>query len=86
MGKVGRAVGASRGHLAEVFREVVGVSPYRYQLQLRLARAQELLMESDDLAQLALDLGFSSHSHFTTAFRHRFGETPAHFRARIRRE
>jgi AraC-like DNA-binding protein len=43
-------------------------------------------MESDDLAQLALDLGFSSHSHFTTAFRHRFGETPAHFRARIRRE
>jgi AraC-like DNA-binding protein len=86
LGRIGRAVGASPGHLAEVFREIAGVSPYRYQLQMRLARAQGLLLERDDLARLALDLGFSSHSHFTTAFRRRFGETPAHFRARMRKE
>jgi AraC-like DNA-binding protein len=86
MTRVGRALGASPGHLAEVFREIAGVSPYHYQLQLRLARAQELLLEREDLAQLALDLGFSSHSHFTTAFRRRFGDTPARVRARIRRQ
>ena len=28
------------------------------------------------LSALALDLGFSSHSHFTTAFRRHFGVTP----------
>lgn len=84
LGDVGRAVGASPGHVSEVFREIVGISPYRYQLQLRLTRASELLSKQDDLARLALDLGFSSHSHFTTAFRQRFGDTPEKYRARLR--
>ena len=83
---VARAMGASSGYVSEVFREIVGVPPYQYQLQLRLTRATELLGTQDDLARLALDLGFSSHSHFTTAFRHRFGDTPGSFRARVRRE
>jgi AraC-like DNA-binding protein len=52
---------------------------------MRLTRARELLATQDDLARLALDLGFSSHSHFTTAFRRRYGDTPAQARARIRR-
>jgi AraC-like DNA-binding protein len=82
--ELSRAVGASPAYLAEVFREVVGIPLYRYQLELRLARARELLGTQDDLARLALDLGFSSHSHFSTAFRHRFGDTPARVRARVR--
>jgi AraC-like DNA-binding protein len=84
LAELSRAVGASPAYLAEVFREVVGIPLYRYQLELRLARARELLGTQDDLARLALDLGFSSHSHFSTAFRHRFGDTPARVRARVR--
>ena len=42
---------------------------YRYQLRLRLARALDLLAQYDDLTTLGLDLGFSSHSHFSAAFR-----------------
>ena len=46
---------------------------YRYQLRLRLARALDLLGRYDDLTRLSLDLGFSSHSHFSSAFRQVYG-------------
>jgi AraC-like DNA-binding protein len=31
-----------------------------------------------------MDLGFSSHSHFTAAFRQTYGRTPADFQRSIR--
>ncbi len=46
---------------------------YRYQRRLRLARALDLISQYDDLTTLGLDLGFSSHSHFTAAFREVYG-------------
>jgi AraC family transcriptional regulator len=48
--------------------------------QLRLARALAELPHTDDLTTLALDVGFSSHSHFSAAFRRAFGMTPSQFR------
>jgi len=39
---------------------------------------------TDDLTMLALDTGFSSHSHFTAAFRRAFGCTPSQFRMSTR--
>jgi AraC family transcriptional regulator len=59
-----------------------GVSLRRYVNQLRLARALIELRSVDDLTRLALELGFSSHSHFTLAFRRAFGCTPSQFRGR----
>ncbi|HEX8838007.1 MAG TPA: AraC family transcriptional regulator, partial [Candidatus Acidoferrum sp.] len=56
-------------YLTQVFQQVEGLPLYRYQLRLRLARALDLLPQYDDLTTLALDLGFSSHSHFSAAFR-----------------
>jgi AraC-like DNA-binding protein len=53
---------------------------YRYQLQLRLARALDLLEGDVDLSSLAQDLGFSSHSHFAAAFRQAYGRSPSAFR------
>jgi AraC-like DNA-binding protein len=46
-------------------------------VQLRLARALIEVPHADDLTALALDLGFSSHSHFTAAFRRAFGQSPS---------
>ena len=46
-------------------------------MQLRLARALDLLGEFADLSSLGLYLGFSSHSHFSSAFRKAYGATPA---------
>ena len=42
--------------------------------------------QCDDLTDLGLDLGFSSHSHFSAAFRAAYGRTPSAFRqAALRR-
>jgi len=67
-------------YLTQVFQQVEGMPLYRYQLRLRLARALDLLAQYDDLTALSLDLGFSSHSHFTAAFREAYGRTPSEFR------
>ncbi len=67
-------------YLTQVFQQVEGVPLYRYQLRLRLARALDLLAQQDDLTTLSLDLGFSSHSHFTAVFREAYGRSPSEFR------
>jgi AraC-like DNA-binding protein len=77
-------VGVSPVYLTQVFQQVEGMPLYRYQLRLRLARALDLLGRYDDLSSLAMDLGFSSHSHFTAAFRKTYGRTPANFQRSIR--
>jgi AraC family transcriptional regulator len=80
LAEVAWSVGASPAYLTDVFRRVEGVPLHRYLTQLRLARALVELPHAPDLTALALDLGFSSHSHFTAAFRRAFGCTPSRFR------
>lgn len=77
--EVASAVGASPAYLTDVFRRIEGVPLHRYLVQLRLARALAELPHTDDLTTLALRLGFSSHRHFSAAFRRAFGCTPSRF-------
>jgi AraC-like DNA-binding protein len=77
---IATAVGVSPVYLTQVFQQVESVPLYQYQLRLRLARALHLLGRYDDLTRLGLDLGFSSHSHFSAAFRRLYGRTPTEFR------
>jgi AraC-like DNA-binding protein len=77
---IARAVGASPAYLTDLFARVEGVPLHQYLTQLRLARALVELPYATDLTALALDLGFSSHSHFSYAFRRAFGCTPSRFR------
>jgi len=67
-------------YLTQVFQQVEGMPLYQYQLRLRLARALQLLARYDDLTTLALDLGFCSHSHFSSAFRKFYGYSPSAFK------
>jgi AraC-like DNA-binding protein len=79
-----KQVGTSPFHLAHVFRSVTGISVHRHLVQLRLATALERLAEGEDsLSALALDLGFSTHSHFTAVFRRNVGMTPKQARAAL---
>jgi AraC family transcriptional regulator len=73
-------VGGSAVYLTQVFQQVEGLPLYRYQLHLRLARALDMLAQYDDLTALSLDLGFSSHSHFSAAFQRTYGRSPSEFR------
>jgi len=73
-------VGGSPVYLTQAFQQVEGMPLYRYHLRLRLARALDLIAGCEDVAALAQDLGFSSHSHFSAAFRQAYGRTPSEFR------
>jgi len=86
LSEIAKEVGVSPVYLTQVFTRVEGVPLYRYHLRLRLARALDLIDQYDNLTALSLELGFSSHSHFTAAFRHAYGRTPADFQrsARLR--
>ncbi|HSE65873.1 MAG TPA: AraC family transcriptional regulator, partial [Gemmatimonadales bacterium] len=79
LAEIAAEVGVSPVYLTQVFAQVEAVPLYRYHLRLRLARALDLLGQYDNLSALSIDLGFSSHSHFTAAFRQAYGRTPAEF-------
>ena len=72
------SLGCSPYYLCRAFRRGTGTTLHAYRERLRLRRA---LLEIDDrrgdLTGLALDLGYSSHSHFTAAFRRMFGRPPS---------
>jgi AraC-like DNA-binding protein len=80
LAEIAAEVRGSPVYLTQVFQQVEGLPLYRYHLRLRLARALDLLAQYDDLTALSLDLGFSSHSHFSAAFREAYGRSPSEFR------
>src|SRR5882724_5246065 len=80
LAEIAAEVRGSPVYLTQVFQQVEGIPLYRYQMRLRLARALDLLAQYDDLTALSLDLGFCSHSHFSSTFREAYGRTPSEFR------
>jgi AraC-like DNA-binding protein len=77
-----RRFGCSPFHLSRVFPQVAGLSLRAYVARLRArAAAEHLARGTRDLTQLALDLGYADHSHFTNAFRREWGVPPSVFRA-----
>jgi len=85
LAQIAAQVGASPAYLTHAFQACEGMTIAKYQRRLRLARALTELPHTEDLTALALELGFSSHAHFSTAFRETYGETPSAYRARMRR-
>lgn len=79
---VARASHASPFHLARTFRKHTGEPIHQYLTHLRLRTSLErLAVGTEDLTSIALDLGFSSHSHFTDTFRRAFGRPPSAVRS-----
>jgi AraC family transcriptional regulator len=76
--------GYSRTHFYRMFMAATGQTPHRYLLELRLKKAESLLADpSLSLIDIAFACGFSSHAHFSTAFRSRFGFSPSAFRRNL---
>jgi len=76
-------VGLSRRQLERLFKQYLGSLPSRYYLELRLQRARQLLLDTNhSIVQVGLMCGFSSGSHFSTAFGALFGNTPREERQR----
>jgi len=70
-------------HLCRLFRKYTGQTIHQYLNQLRLRTSlEDVTQASVDLTNLALKMGFTSHSHFTAAFRKAFGTPPSTLRNR----
>ncbi|MDQ6738209.1 MAG: AraC family transcriptional regulator [Gemmatimonadota bacterium] len=76
--------GVSAFYLARTFRREAGIPIHQYLLRLRLGTALERMSDPTvRLSAIALDAGFSSPSHFTSAFRKTFGVAPTAWRSSI---
>ncbi|OWW19077.1 GlxA family transcriptional regulator [Noviherbaspirillum denitrificans] len=80
---IANLVGISRRQLERQFKQYLGSVPSRYYLELRLQRARQLLLDTNhSIVQVGLMCGFSSGSHFSTAYGALFGITPRDERQR----
>lgn len=76
-------VGLSTRHLNRTFKSAMGFTPYDYVLRRRVEKARQLLTTTRlSLVDIAMSLGFSSHSHMTSAFRKITGNSPSDFRSK----
>jgi AraC-like DNA-binding protein len=81
LAQLGTAVHYSPYRLARVFRARTGYPVAGYLRQLRLrASLPAATAPGADLSTVATAYGFSSHSHYTRAFREAFGHTPTQAR------
>lgn len=75
------ALHSSAPHVTRVFRRETGLTLHRYLTRVRLVAALDAVAAGEeDLSALALECGFSNHSHMTAAFRREFGLTPSMWR------
>jgi len=83
LGELARDLDCSPFHLSRTFHHVAGLSLRSYVRRLRArVAAERLAAGARNLTELALDLGYSDHSHFTNSFRREWGVPPSRFRYR----
>ena len=71
--------------LCRLWKEIFGVSPKRYILNVKLERGEALLLKSDlTVGSIAAQCGFSNPYHFSRAFREKYGIPPLAHRKRNR--
>jgi AraC family transcriptional regulator len=71
-------------YFASLFKQSLGISPYRYILQQRIDRSQTYLARSEySIVEICQLVGFQNQSHFTRVFRQHTGVTPKVYRSQI---
>jgi AraC family transcriptional regulator len=78
---VSSLVNLSRSHFSRAFKISTGLPPHQWQLQARIAKAKELMLQWDrPLAQIAIEVGFADQAHFSRTFGCAVGESPGAWR------
>jgi len=78
---IAEKIGVSARQLERLMSKHMGSAPAKLYMQFRIERARELLMYSNvPITDIAVQVGFSSPSHFTTWFKRIFGTRPSDVR------
>ncbi|MFI6985353.1 helix-turn-helix domain-containing protein [Embleya sp. NPDC050154] len=85
LSELSAGIGLSRYQTLRAFRDVVGLPPYAWLAQHRVARAQALLAQGMTPARAALAVGFADQAHLGRWFRRVLGVTPAGYRSSVLR-
>ena len=73
--------GLSKFHFCRIFKSHIGVSPMKFLMSMRIAKAKKLLKREDaNISKVASSLGFNDLSSFTVQFKKITGTTPIKFR------
>ena len=83
--EVAEACAVSYSHFSRAFKQVLGKSFSDYMTQIRIREAEKLLIFTDkSVTEIAMEVGFSSSSHFISRFGAYRHVTPRQFRANVR--
>lgn len=74
------ALYVSKYHLAHTFKEHMGVSVHQYIINLRLAKAKQMIDERKSMTEICEECGFSNYSNFYKLFKARMGISPTQYR------
>lgn len=86
LAELSKLAGLTTHQLLVAFRAAFGTTPAQYVIQQRLRCAQrQLAGTKKDITNIALDSGFSSHSHLTACFQKQLGRCPTEYRSQARR-
>lgn len=79
--ELARFVNLSESHLQQLFKREFGMPPLQYLRRLRLEKARQLLEESfKNVKEIGFAVGMADQTHFTRAFKDKFGLTPSEYR------
>lgn len=82
--ELSRELSVSPHHLSRIFKRQTGIPVSRYRNVLRVGIGLSHLSDGHpDLAQLAVELGFADHAHFSRTVRELTGSTPAGLRQKL---
>jgi len=75
------AVNLSPFHFIRTFKQKTGISPYKYLLNIRIKKAEELLvLGKHSVAEVAMLCGFINPSHFSSKFKEITGQSPSKYK------
>ena len=70
----------SKFHYIKRFKQNIGMTPHKFQLQNRVRKAQRMIENGEHLTEIALNLGFYDQSHFIKCFKSVVGITPTQYK------
>ncbi|WP_163537428.1 response regulator [Gracilibacillus sp. YIM 98692] len=77
-------VGVSESYFSRSFKEEMNISFIKYLIKLRLAKAKEMIQDSDlKITDIAFKVGFSDYPHFSKSFKKYYGLTPNEYRKQM---
>lgn len=76
-------VGTNECKLKAVFKQVTGNTVFGYLFDYRMEKAISYLKDTDkSIQEIALLVGYEHQTHFSTAFKRKFAQTPSDFRTK----